>query len=658
MKEKRLITAALPYVNLSPHIGNIVGSHLPADIFSRYCRLQGYGVLFIGGTDEHGTATEIAAKQFGITPRELCDYFFTVHNSIYNWFNFSYDNFSRTSKEIHYTTTVDFFKKIYKKGCIIEKVLELPYCTDCKTILSDRYIEGTCAFCKYEHARGDQCEACGKLLEPSSLKKPHCVSCSSTNIIFRKEKHLFIRLQEFSQKLKKWIEGSHQWRKQVSSLALAWIKEGLQDRCITRDLVWGVPIPVEGYEKKVFYCWFDAPLGYISSTKERRGNTYKEYWQNKKCRIYNFIGKDNIPFHTIFFPAMLLAHGKFNLAYNVVGLQYLNYEGGKISKSKQHGVFCENLPSLGLEPDYWRFYLTYLIPETADTEFYWKEFQERVNKELIGNLGNFVNRTLSLIAHDFNCRIPKVKLTQQDLKFMKEVKSQVNRIKENFENVELRKALREVLNLSAMGNLYLQEQKPWEGNADHTMFISANLCKILGLIIQPFLPVTSQRILGMLNCKERDWKKLTEFNLTGKINKPALLFRKLEDKDIEGYKAKASKIKEHFTTRQTKMVPFEEWKKLDLRVGEIVEVKDHPNAEKLLIVKVKVGDEERQLVAGIKQQYKKEELKGKKVIVFMNLEPAKLRGVESQGMVLAAVKGDKVVLLAPGKSIESGARIE
>jgi len=659
MEEKRLITAALPYVNLSPHIGNIAGSHLPADIFSRYCRLKGYDVLFIGGSDEHGTATEIAARQFGITPKELCDYFFKIHKQIYEWFNFSYDSFSRTSKEIHYELTKEFFNKVYKNGYIVEKTLELPYCNSCKIVLSDRYVEGRCLFCDYEHARGDQCESCGKLLDPSSLKNPHCVVCLSKDITFKKEKHLFIKLNKLSPKLKKWIEGKNNWRKQVSSVALAWIKEGLQDRCITRDLKWGVPIPMKGYENKVFYCWFDAPLGYISSTKDVVGEKYKDYWKNKKCKIYNFIGKDNIPFHTIFFPAELMSHGEFNLAHNVVGLQYLNYEGGKISKSQKRGVFCENLPSLGLDSDYWRFYLTYLIPETSDTEFYWKDFQERIKKELIGNFGNFIHRTLSFVDKEFNCKIPKIKLTNEGLKFVDEVRKQIKVVEKSFEDAELRKALREVLKLSAMGNLYLQEHKPWESkDKDHTLFICVNLCKILGLVVQPFLPNTSKKILDMLNCKEKDWKKLEEFNLNGKINKPKLLFYGLEDSDIEKYKLKSSQVEEHFKNKKIKMISFREWKELDLRVGEILEVEDHPNADKLYVLKIKVGDEERQVVAGVKENYKKADLKGRQVVVFMNLDPVTFRGVESKGMILAAVKGKEVVILAPEKKIETGAKIE
>ena len=543
-KENRLITAALPYVNNIPHLGNIVGSHLPADIFARYCKLNGYNSAFIGGTDEHGTPIEVAAIKNNTTPKKLADFYYNKHKEINDWFNFSYDNFSRTSKEIHHKTVQEFFKKVYDHGYIKEGYLETPYCKNDKIALADRYIEGTCPYCNYENARGDQCENCGKILDPIQLKNPHCIICNKSDIEFRRVKHIFLDLTKLSSKLESWIKKSKAWRPQVKGIALAWIKEGLKPRCISRNLRWGIKIPFKGFEDLIFYVWAEAAIGYISSTKEWNINKWQEYWKKKNSKIYHFVGKDNIPFHTILFPAELIANGDYNLPYNVVGLQYLNYEGGKFSKSKGHGVFCENLPNSSLDVDYWRFYLTFVIPETADTEFLWRGFQERVNKELVGNFGNFINRTLTFIYNKNNGKIPNVKI--KDKKFIKKIKENSKEIIDAFENVELRKALDLILKLSDLGNKYFQEKEPWKNNDKETLFICANLCKDLALLIQPFIPNSSKKILKILNCNEKDFSNLSKFKFYSKINKPFLLFNKLEDKQVEKLKESTSKVSKFF----------------------------------------------------------------------------------------------------------------
>jgi len=538
--EKRLITAALPYTNNVPHIGNIVGSHLPADLFARYCRLKGYDTVFIGGTDEHGTATEIAARQHNVTPKQLTDFFYKIHKEIYDWFNLSYDNFSRTSKKIHHETTKEIFLKIFEKGYLIEDELELPYCTDCKLQLADRYIEGTCPHCEYENARGDQCEKCGHVLDPKELKSPRCAVCGGTKIEFRKTKHLFLNLPLLSRKLENWIKPNKIWRDQVRSIALSWIKEGLKPRCITRELEWGINVPIKGYEDKVFYVWAEAAIGYISSTKEWNKEKWKDYWKGN-AKIYHFIGKDNIPFHTILFPAELMAEGSYALPYNVVGLQYLNYERGKFSKSQGHGVFCENLPHAGLDSDYWRFYLAYVIPETKDTEFLWSDFQDRINSELVGNFGNFVNRILTFVYTKFDGNIPDVKIKDE---FWNEVEEQTDKILGLYEKVELRQALEEILKLSDMGNRYFQKKEPWKSKDEEVIKICTNLCKTLALLIQPYIPDASKRLLKILNCNENNFDKLKELTLK-KINKPEILFSKIEDEQIEELKKKTSKITEY-----------------------------------------------------------------------------------------------------------------
>ncbi|MBU4501758.1 MAG: methionine--tRNA ligase [Nanoarchaeota archaeon] len=671
-KEKRLITVALPYTNNVPHIGNVVGSHLPGDIFARYCRLIGHDAILIGGTDDHGTAIEIAAQKYGKTPKELTKFYYKIHKNIYDWFNISYDNFSRTDKKIHHETAKEFFLEIYKKGYIIEKELKLPYCKDCNKQLSDRYIEGTCPECGHIGARGDQCEKCSSLLEPEDLIKPYCAICGSIKIEFKERKHLFFALDKISKDLEKWIKPNKIWRSQVKQLALSWLKEGLKPRCISRDLKWGIDLPLKEYKDLKFYVWFEAPIGYISSTKEWNSKKWKQYWTGKS-KMYHFIGKDNIPFHAIFFPGELIANGKYNLPYNVVGLQYLNYERSKFSKSKNWGVFCENLPNAGLDADYWRFYLAYLIPETKDTEFLWKDFQLRINTELIGNFGNFINRTLSFTKNYFNKKIPSV--TVKDKKFVKQVEKQIDVIIKEYENVELKKALFEILKLSDMGNKYFEKKEPWKTKDPEVVFIGANICKCLALLIQPFIPESSQKILKILNCKEKDWKNIKKFNLKNhKIKEPEIIFKKLEYDKIEELKEKTSKVTQYFENKEENKMPeqekgkelemhdkisFEEFQKIDLRVGKITKIQPHPDADKLYILMVDLGEGEHdiQLVAGLKGYYKEDELVGKQVVVVRNLQPAVLRGVESQGMLLAAEFKGKVVLLSPEKEIETGAKI-
>ncbi len=671
-KEKRLITAALPYTNNVPHLGNVAGSHLPADIFARYCRLIGHDTAFVGGTDDHGTPIILAAEQVGLSPQELSDHYYEIHKTIYDWFNISYDNFSRTSRKIHHKLTKEIFKQIYDNGYIFEKEVELPYCNDCKRHLSDRYIEGTCPHCSYEQARGDQCEHCGELLEPCALKNPNCKVCGNSNIEFKKVNHLYIDLKKLEPKLKKWINKNKTWRPQVKKLAQGWIKKGLKERAITRDLSWGVPTPFQRFKNLKFYVWVEAPWGYVSSTKEWNVKKYKDFWQHPKTKIYNFIGKDNIPFHTILFPAMILANGNYQLPYNVVGLQYLNYERSKFSKSKGHGIFCENLPNAGLDSDYWRFYLGFIIPETKDTEFLWKDFKERINTELVGNYGNFINRTLKFLDMNFKRTVPSVKLTKKDEAFWKKVEKQVKLILDKYEKTELRDALEEILKLAAAGNKYFQDNEPWKNvkQSGNTLYICTNLCRTLTLLMQPFIPDGTLKLLEILNVKDNNLKDVSELKLKAKhkINKPTIVFQKLDDKQINNLKKVTSKVTEYFPKKKmkketkqkaTKYVAYKDWEKIDLRIGKIMKVEPHPNADKLYVIQIDLGKNEkpRQVVAGLKKYYKPEELTGKQIVIFTNLEPVKLRGIESNGMILAADFANQVAVLQPEKKIETGAKI-
>ncbi|MFQ5975939.1 MAG: methionine--tRNA ligase [Candidatus Hydrothermarchaeales archaeon] len=670
MGEKILITCALPYVNNVPHIGNIAGSHLPSDIFARLCRLAGYETLFVGGSDEHGTPSEVTAEKLGITPKELCDKYYWVHKEIYEWLDISYDNFSRTSLELHHDLTRDFFDKIYKNRYISEDKLTLPYCKECHRVLPDRYVVGTCPKCDYEEARGDQCENCSTLLNPVELKEPRCTICGSKPVM-KDIKHLFFNLNELEPKLEEWISSKEGiWSDQVVKMAMGWIKEGLKPRCITRDIKWGVKVPLEEYKDKVFYVWFDAPIGYVSSTKEwsiKKGKPdyWKEFWQNPDAKIIHFIGKDNIPFHTIFWPGMLLARGDYSLPYRVAGLQYLNFEGGKISKSKGWGIFCENLPKAGLSSDIWRFYLTLLIPETNDTEWKWKEFQERVNKELVGNFGNFIYRTLSFIKNNFNGEVPSPNLKEKDKKLLEAGKKYAEEVKQLILDVHIRDALRKVLEFSDNGNKYLQENEPWKTIKDDkekaktTLYVCANVCHDLAVLISPFLPKSAERISDQFGVKLGGLEDVgcAKVKAGTKIGTPAPLFPKLDERDIEGLKRITSKVTE-FEEMFRPDVSYKELSRFDIRTAKIIDAEKIEGADKLYKLKIDVGGKKKQLVAGIAKQYKTKELVGRTIVVINNLKPAIIRGEKSEGMLLAAVVGDKISLVTVDKEVESGSKVK
>ncbi|MDP3881702.1 MAG: methionine--tRNA ligase [Nanoarchaeota archaeon] len=688
---KRLITAALPYINNIPHLGHIVGSHLPADIFARYCRTKGYETVFIGGTDENGSTSEIAAESIGIEIKEFSDKLHEEHKKIYEWFNISYDIFSRTSKPIHHQTTQEIFKVIHKKGFITPGKMKVFYSINEKRFLPDRYVKGTCPKCGYEDATGDQCEKCTSVLDPAQLINPRSTMTNSP-VIIKETQHLFLRLDKLSGKVESWIKKQKTWRSQVKSLALAWIKEGLRERCITRDLKHGVPVPLKGYEDKVLYVWFDAPIGYISATKEIRSKDWDKFWQDKSTDIYNFLGKDNIPFHTIFFPAMLLAHGEFNLPYNVVGLQYLNYEGGKFSKSKKRGVFCEKLPLSGIDVDVMRSYLTFVIPETNDTEFRWEDFQKRINGDLIGNYANLINRTVSFINSRLKGQVKKPsksEITSLDKKLEKAVKDKASKIEKFLEQAQLRAAYAELLALSSDGNKYFDDAKPWEEinkdphRASTILYNCASLCRSIAILSSPFTPSAAQKIWNQIGLagkvdEKGNWNTAQELNHENQYStkKAQILFSKITNEDLDKFKkivSDTNDISELFGKRKiekpvnlsTKMadndkISYEDFAKLDLRVGKILKVEDHPQADKLYVLTVDLGEEKpRTIVAGLRLKYKKEDLQGKLGVFVANLAPVKLRGIESNGMILAA--GDDyntVVILQPEKDIKPGSKIK
>jgi methionyl-tRNA synthetase len=553
-RRRVLVCCALPYTNAVPHVGNIVGSHLPADIFARYCRLKGYETLFVGGADENGTPTEVAAIELKVTPRRLTDVFYAVHQMIYDWFEISYDNFSRTSLPVHHKTTQDLFLKIYENGYITKGVMRLPFCETDKFFLADRYIVGKCPVCGYEFARGDQCENCATLLEPEQLIDPKCKVCGSVPV-FKDSDNLFLELEKLQPQLEAWINGQKHWRKQVSSLALAWIKEGLRRRSITRDLKWGVPVPLKGFEDKIFYVWFDAPIGYVSSTKEwaeRSGHPRKweDYWLDPETRIYNFLGKDNIPFHTIFWPGMLMASGGLNLPYDVVGLQYCNYEGDKISKSRNWGIFCEKVVQSGLDPDIWRYYLAYLIPETKDSEFKWDDFQTRINNELVAAIGNFVHRTLTFASNFLGGVVEKKELGEEERQVEAKVLEQVAEADAALQEARLKDALRNVLQIAIIGNEYFQRNEPWTliksdpEACRRVIYCCLNICRVLAVTMAPFLPGSSKKIEALLGLDGGlSWEGRLDFSLgTVKMAaKPEILFKKIDDKEVARLKSVVTK---------------------------------------------------------------------------------------------------------------------
>ena len=655
--EKRLITSALPYVNNIPHLGNLI-QVLSADVFARYCKARGFNTLYICGTDEYGTATETKALEEGITPKELCDRYYKVHSDIYSWFNIDFSDFGRTSRSEHTEITQYIFKKLDENGYIQEQADEQTYCETCGRFLADRYVRGTCPYCGYEGARGDQCENCGKLLDPTELINPRCSVCGNTPI--RKEtKHLYIDLPAILPKLKKWMDKASAegfWAHNAIQMTNAWIRDGLKKRCITRDLKWGIPVPKPGFENKVFYVWFDAPIGYISMTMHIKKD-WESWWKNPaEVKLYQFIGKDNIPFHTVIFPSSLIGTGeKWTMLYHMSSTEYLNYESGKFSKSKGIGVFGTDAKETGIPADVWRFYIFYNRPERSDAVFTWKDFQEKVNGELIGNLSNLVNRTLTFAVRYFDGDVSR---GEKDADFWKKAAKLEKGIEDAFEKVELRDAFRKIFALSSLGNKKFQDAEPWKKvkeNPDAVKGLLWNLLYLirdLAILIRPYMPETSNKISNMLGIEISSWEKLLELSGITKVEKPSLLFKKLEDKDVESFRDRFSGSQKE--RAENTLSYFRNH--VDLRAAKIIKIEKHPKADKLYIEKVDFGNEVRQIVSGLVPYYKEEELLNRTVIVVANLKSVKLRGVESNGMLLAADDKENVEVLF-ADSVEPGSRV-
>lgn len=668
--KKILITSALPYANGPLHIGHIAGAYLPADIYTRYQKKKKREAIHICGTDEHGVAITIRADKEGKTPREIVDFYHERIKEDFRLMRIEFDNFSRTSLPIHYDTAQEFFLRLYNKGYITKKTVEQYYCPRCQRFLPDRYVEGTCPYCGYEKARGDQCDNCGRWLEPKELINPRCALCGSTPIL-KESTHYYLALSRLSAPLESWLNTKkNYWKPEVIGLALSWIKEGLKDRAITRDLEWGVPVPLEEAKGKVLYVWFDAPIGYISSTKEwaiKKGNPdlWKDWWLDKEnTKLVHFIGKDNIIFHAIVWPAMLIAHGDYVLPDNVPANYYLNLEGSKISTSRNWAIWIKDLATL-YPADYIRFGLTYFMPETKDSDFTFHDFKERVNNELVNNFGNFVNRTLTFIKKYLNGRVGPLteKGGEEDAEILSLIEKAPHELGELIDNYNFRKGIIYLMGLSDKGNAYFDRMAPWRTRktdmerTKRTLSICYALIRTLSVLIEPYLPDSALRIKQMINAKDMSWDEASSWAIPEEveIGKPEVLYKKVEEEKIEIGKSESEKKEE----KESKMkeISFEEFVKLDIRIGKIKNAEKVEGADKLLKLTVDIGDREITLAAGIAEYYKPEELIGKEIPILVNLKPRKIRGILSQGMMLAADENGRPVLLHPEKEIKPGSKI-
>ncbi|MEX0363207.1 MAG: methionine--tRNA ligase [Allomuricauda sp.] len=670
------ITAALPYTNGPIHIGHLAGVYVPADIYSRYLRLQGHDVAFICGSDEHGVAIPMKAKKEGVSPKEIIDKYHGIIKKSFADFGISFDNYSRTSAEVHHRTASDFFEKLYHQEDFIEEVTEQLFDEEAQQFLADRFVTGTCPRCGYEEAYGDQCENCGSSLNATDLINPKSTITGGVPTL-KKTKHWFLPLDRYEDFLKQWILEDHKsdWKPNVYGQCKSWIDDGLKPRAVTRDLDWGIPVPVEGGEGKVLYVWFDAPIGYISSTKEwakRKGKDWEPYWKDKNTKLLHFIGKDNIVFHCIIFPSMLKAHGDFVLPENVPANEFLNLEGNKLSTSKNWAVwlheYLEEFPNM---QDVLRYALTANAPETKDNDFTWKDFQARNNNELVAIFGNFVNRVTVLTHKYYNGVVPDPsKLQEIDKQTLESLRGFPKTITDSLDRYRFREASQELMNLARLGNKYLADEEPWkliktdEERVKTIMFVALQIATGLAVLSEPFLPFTSQKLKAILNVisnnseKSLGWDSVSAMDTLlpsgHQINKSELLFRKVEDKEIDAQLAKLEATKksneqmDKELTPQKETITFDDFTKLDMRVGTIVEAEKMPKANKLLVLKVATGLDTRTIVSGIAESFSAEEIIGKKVTVLVNLAPRKLRGVESEGMILMTENQEgKLVFLNP-----------
>jgi len=671
------VTCALPYANGPIHIGHLAGVYIPADIYVRYLKIKKRDVVFICGSDEHGVPITIKALQEGISPKEVVDRYHSLIKKSFEDFGIAFDIYSRTTNKIHYETASEFFKSLYDKNIFIEKITEQYYDTELNQFLADRYIVGTCPHCQNDRAYGDQCEKCGTSLNPTDLINPKSV-ISGSQLVLKETKHWFLPLNNFENDLKKWILEEHkEWKTNVYGQCKSWLDLGLQPRAVTRDLDWGVPVPLEEAKGKVLYVWFDAPIGYISATKELTNN-WEKYWKDKDTCLIHFIGKDNIVFHCIVFPAMLMAEGSYILPENVPANEFLNLEGDKISTSRNWAVWLhEYLEEFPGKQDVLRYVLTANMPETKDNDFTWKDFQTRNNNELVAILGNFVNRTLVLTNKYFEGKVPLCQdIKAEEFELLQSIVHIKENIEKNIENFKFREALKEYMNIARIGNKYLTETEPWKvietdiERAKAIIAICLELTGALAILGEPFLVFTSQKLKRMLNISDYEWADIGKkpiFKAGHKIEKAEKLFEIIDNSQIEYQLEKLRKSKQQQNqaniASETNHKPlksnisYNDFEKLDLRVVTIIDAERVPNTDKLLKLTVDLGFEKRTVVSGVAQDYEPKELIGKQACLLANLEPRKIKGIESKGMLLFADNNGKHIAITTEKITINGSTI-
>ena len=675
--KRTTVTSALPYANGPVHIGHLAGVYIPADIYVRYLRLKGEEVLFIGGSDEHGVPITIKAKKEGVTPQDIVDRYHGIIKKSFEDFGITFDIYSRTTSPTHKELASDIFKTIEAKGGFVEKTSEQYFDESAQQFLADRYITGKCPHCGNENAYGDQCEACGTSLSPTDLIDPKS-AISGAVPVMRETKHWYLPLDQHEAWLRKWILEDHkEWKPNVYGQCKSWLDMGLQPRAVSRDLDWGIPVPVAGAEGKVLYVWFDAPIGYISNTKELLPDSWEKWWKDPETRLLHFIGKDNIVFHCIVFPAMLKAEGSYILPDNVPANEFLNLEGDKISTSRNWAVWLhEYLEEFPGKQDVLRYVLTANAPETKDNDFTWKDFQARNNNELVAIFGNFINRALVLTQKYYDGKVPALgELTDYDKQTLEEfvnVKAEVEKLLNNF---RFRDAQKEAMTLARIGNKYLADTEPWKvaktdmDRVATIMHLSLQIAANLAIAFEPFLPFTSKKLRDMLNLSTFDWKELGRIDLLkagDQLGVPELLFEKIEDETIEAQVQKLLDTKKENETANYKAAPirenvaFDDFMKMDIRVGTVLDCQKVPKADKLLQFRISDGLEDRTILSGIAQSYPNpEELIGTQVCFIANFEPRKLRGVMSEGMILSAENADgKLVLIQPKAVVSNGAEVK
>ena len=667
---KVLIGVAWPYANGVIHLGHMAGSLLPPDIFSRYNRLLGNEVLMVGGSDEHGTPITVTAEKEGITPEEVADRYHEINKKSIEGMEVQYSLFTKTHTQNHIETVQDVFLTLMKNGYLDIKKSNQYYCPKCGKFLPDRYVEGVCPECGAEKVRGDQCDSCGKTFEAGDLKNSYCINCGTEPEI-RETEHFFLKLSAFNDRLLAYLEDKKWWRSNVRSFTTNWLKDGLYDRAITRDMSWGVPIPMEGWDSKVIYVWFDAVIGYLSASKEYskmigKPDYWKEFWTDPEVKHYYFLGKDNIPFHSIIWPAILMGYGGLNLPYDIPANEYLMFKGGKLSKSRGGAI---DIPSVleKYDPDVMRFYLSVVMPDTHDSEFSWEDFKVKVNTELVGNLGNYYHRCLSFTKKNFGS-VPESDGASSEIADL--IAQKLEEYCGYMQTCDFKKAIKTVLDLSHEGNRYFDSMKPWalvktdKAECGKVLYDNLTIVKALAVMSWPFLPGSAERIWGYLGQQgtpeDVGYEGLKTALVPGTpLPDPVPVFSKVEIAEEEEAKPEPKK-KEKKEMAVALEGPFADFRRLDVRVGQIVSVEDHPDAEKLYLMKVDIG-EERQIVGGIKAWYSKEQLLNRKVLCLANLKAAKLRGQRSEGMLLAAECGpegeETVLLLKPSKDVPNGTKM-